>query len=201
MAKLERGQYGYLYQRRRNGILLFIGIVLLAVAILFIGLALNKWEISNIFTVAAIVMVLPAAKVLVPLIAIAPFKGISQEEYEKILSCKGENDTLFVDVCFTSGSEFTPMHLDAIYVQNHQIIGFLKDDTKKKNDKNKTRSNADKVKDYFKRELEARQLNMVFFLAESEKSLKSRMSLKAEDAEGKPADRVEAEDFIRTSIV
>ncbi len=200
MAKLERGAYGYLAQRRKKGIILFFSIVIGAIAILFLGLALNKWEITNIFTVAAIVMVLPATKVLIPIIVIAPFKGISKEEYEKLAALKGANDSLYVDVCFTSGSEFTPMHLDAVYVQNHQIIGYLRD-MKQKDEKTKKRTNPDKVRDYFKKELEARQLNMVFFLADSEKSLKNRMSMKGEDEEGKPADRLEAEEFIKTAIV
>ncbi len=200
MAKLERGEYGYLAQRRRNGILLFCGIVIGAIAILFLGLALNKWEITNIFTVASIVMVLPATKVLIPIVVIAPFKGISREEYNKISELKGANDSLYVDVCFTSGSEFTPMHLDAIYVQNHQIIGYLGDNKQKKAKADK-RTNPDKVKEYFKKELEARQLKMVFFLADSEKSLKNRMSMRGEDEEGKTADRLEAEEFIKTAIV
>ena len=72
-------------------------------------------------------------------------------------------DTLFFDLVFTSSEHV--MHLDALFVTGHQAVGFVAEDKDKKN----------KVQDYFEKELKARHIDMVYFHADSEAALVSRM--------------------------
>ena len=142
LKKKERGEWGYLKYRKASLTLMFLGVVIAAVAIFIIGLALNKWETSNIFTVVAVLGVLPAAKILVLMIVVCPHKGMGDEEKSFIDGLTTEDDKVFYDAVFTSKER--PMHLDAIIVTGHQIIGY----TTQKKDK------IDKIDSYYKNELE-----------------------------------------------
>ncbi len=56
-----------------------IAIIVIALAIFGIGLLLNKMSRANIFTVLAILCVLPWAKQLVALIVLFPYHSVSRE--------------------------------------------------------------------------------------------------------------------------
>ena len=57
--KREKTEYGYIDYRKKRQFLMTLLMVLIGIAIYFLGRALNKGESSNVFTVAAILMVLP----------------------------------------------------------------------------------------------------------------------------------------------
>ncbi len=189
--RFAKGQYGYLNYRKRTGWLHFSLLVLAGVLIFFTGLLLNKWEVSNIFTVLAILMVLPAARVLVSLVIMIPYKPIPEDLMKRLYPYKREGDELFFDLVFTSSEHV--MHLDALYVTEHQAIGFVREDKDKKG----------KVQAYFEKELKNRQINMVYYHADSEEKLAARMK-KRPDQSGGPTNvqaRKDLIDMIRTAIV
>ncbi|MGN0505780.1 MAG: hypothetical protein ACI4FZ_04420 [Lachnospiraceae bacterium] len=171
--KAERGEYGYLKLRKKQALchtLLMAGI---GVVIFLLGLLLNKMEATNIFTVAAVLMVLPAAKSLVAVIVLAPYRETKKEDKERLDTYAMSGDTILYDVVFTSSEKV--MHLTQVYVTGHQIIGISlrqKDDLKA-------------ATEYLEKELKARCLSYVVFLTKEESALKKRMALRKQETEGR----------------
>ena len=58
----KRGEYGYIAARKKKTLLGTIIIALIGVAIFLVGLFLNKMSNRNLFTIIAVLAVLPAAK-------------------------------------------------------------------------------------------------------------------------------------------
>lgn len=167
--KTERGEYGYLNQRKKRALfhtLLMIGI---GMAVFLIGLLLNKMEASNIFTIAAVLMVLPAAKSLVAVIVLFPYQETKKEEKERLDTYAKEGDVIFYDVVFTSSEKV--MHLNQIYVTDHQLIGISL----------RKKDNIKAAKEYLEKELGIRELSYVVFLTNEESALKKRMALRKQE--------------------
>ena len=112
--KLERGQYGYLKQRKQKALYGTFLMVLIGVAIFVLGLLLNKMEATNLFTVIAVCMVMPAAKYFVSYVVLFPYKPMDAETKERLDSYAKDGDNVLYDVVFTSSEKV--MHLDCIYV-------------------------------------------------------------------------------------
>lgn len=167
---LERGEYGYLKQRKKKALTGTILMVLIGVAIFVVGLLLNKMETTNLFTVVAICMVLPAAKYFVSYVVLFPYKPMDAEIKQRLDSYARESDTMLYDVVFTSSEKV--MHLDCIYVTGHQIIGY----TSREKDK------VEVMQDYLKKELKNRCLNYTVYIATEEKQIKDRMKLRGEES-------------------
>ena len=67
-----KGCPGYIDAQKKSRIMKTLLYVLIGIAIFVLGLCLNKFEKSNIFTVIAVLMVLPAAKALISVIVLLP---------------------------------------------------------------------------------------------------------------------------------
>lgn len=167
--KLNRGEYGYLKQKKQEVLCHTLLMVLTGLAIFAVGLLLNKMEASNVFTIVAICMVLPAAKSFVSVIILAPYKPMAPEVKERLASYAKEGDTVLYDVVFTSSEKI--MHLDCIYVTGHQIIGYT----------SRTKDKVQVIQEYFKKELKLRCISYAVYMATEEKQLKDRMKLRGEE--------------------
>lgn len=188
--KLERGEYGYFKDRKQRALFGTILMVLIGVAIFIVGLLLNKWEASNLFTVIAICMVLPAAKYFVSYVVLFPYKPMSEETKNRLEAYAREEDTVMYDVVFTSSEKV--MHLDCIYVTGHQIIGY----TSRKKD------NIQIIQEYFKKELKNRCISFAVYITTEEKQLKDRMKLRGEEITEKNGEaRAEVLSMLRTFTV
>ncbi len=192
LKKKERGEWGYLKYRRTVLTMEFIGVLAAAILIFVVGVVINKGESANFFTVVSILGVLPGAKLLVLMIVVYPHKRIGTEEKSFLDGLLQENDRIFYDVVFTSSER--PMHLDAVIVTGHQIIGYT---TQK-------RDNLGKIEEYFKKELSLRKLDLVCFFTDSGKALTNRFRMRGENeelTEKQARDRESIFELIRTSIV
>jgi len=167
--KLERGEYGYFKQRKQRALFGTILMVLIGVAIFIVGLLLNKMEATNLFTVIAVCMVMPAAKYFVSYVVMFPYKPISTETKQRLESYAKEGDTVLYDVVFTSTEKV--MHLDCIYVTGHQIIGYT----------SRAKDKVQMIQDYFKKELKLRGISYSVYVATEEKQIKDRMKLRGEE--------------------
>jgi hypothetical protein len=167
--KLERGEYGYLKQRKHKALLGTFLMVLIGIAIFGLGLLLNKMEATNVFTVIAICMVMPAAKFFVSYVVLFPYQPTALETKERLDSYAKEGDTILYDVVFTSSEKV--MHLECIYVTGHQIIGY----TSRKKD------NVQVMQEYLKKELKLRCNSYAVYIAAEEKQIKDRMKLRGEE--------------------
>ncbi len=128
--KPEKMEYGYLKRTRRFHILMILLMVALGAGIFVLGLALNKWEISNIFTVIAVLFVLPMARYATVFAVLAPYKTTSKELYDKAVKTAGENAIVSSDLVFTSTE--TGMHLDLLVFTGGYAIGYSADGKKAK---------------------------------------------------------------------
>lgn len=121
--KIERGDFGYIQARKRKALLGTILMAVIGVAIFVTGLLLNKMSNRNVFTIIAVLFVLPGAKFLVAYIVTFPYQSVSRERYDKVKSALTENMTLYTDLVITSSEKV--MHLDFIAVGNGQVIGLV----------------------------------------------------------------------------
>ncbi len=168
--KLERGQYGYLKEKKQNSLFGTLLMVVIGIAIFVTGLLLNKMEATNVFTVIAICMVMPAAKYFVSYVILFPYKPMDLETKKRLDSYAKEGDTLLYDVVFTSSEKV--MHLDCIYVTGHQVIGYT----------SRAKDKVQIMQDYIKKELKLRGISYAVFIATEEKQIKDRMKLRGEEA-------------------
>lgn len=167
--KKERGEYGYLKQKKQGALSGTLFMVLLGIVIFIIGLLLNKMETANIFTVIAVCMVMPAAKYFVSYAVLLPYRPMNAATKERLDSYAKEGDTILYDVVFTSSEKV--MHLDCIYVTGHQIIGYT----------SRTKDKVDVIQDYLKKELKLRLNSYTVYIATDEKQIKDRMKLRGEE--------------------
>lgn len=167
--KKERGEYGYLKQKKQGALSGTLFMVLLGIVIFIIGLLLNKMETANIFTVIAVCMVMPAAKYFVSYVVLFPYRPMNAATKERLDSYAKEGDTILYDVVFTSSEKV--MHLDCIYVTGHQIIGYT----------SRTKDKVQVIQEYLKKELELRLSSYVVYIATDEKQIKDRMKLRGEE--------------------
>lgn len=187
--KLERGEYGYLKQKKQGALRHTILMVLIGVVIFVVGLLLNKMEARNVFTIIAICMVLPAAKSFVSVIVLFPYKPMTEETKQRLASYAREQDNVLYDVVFTSSEKV--MHLDCIYVTGHQVIGYT----------SREKDNIKVIQEYFKKELKIRRLNYAVYLATEEKQIKDRMKLRGEDEENNSEAKQEVLEMLRVFTV
>ena len=85
----EKCTLGYLTKRKKAEILWIVFFVVLGVAIFLTGYLWSGVR-ANIFTVMAVLLVLPAAKHLVALIAMFRKKGVTKERYDKVKTAAGQ---------------------------------------------------------------------------------------------------------------
>lgn len=188
--KLERGQYGYLKEKKQKalgGTFFMVGI---GIVIFLVGLLLNKMEATNLFTVIAVCMVMPAAKYFVSYVVLFPYKPMDLVTKERLDSYAKETDTMLYDVVFTSSEQV--MHLDCIYVTGHQIIGYT----------SRAKDKLQVIQDYFKKELKNRCISYTVYIASEEKQIKDRMKLRGEEtAEVSAEAKEEVLSMLRTFTV
>lgn len=121
--KVKRGEFGYLKYKKRVSLFGVLLMLVLGISVFVAGLLLNDMSNRNIFTVIAVLFVLPGAKYLVALIVSFPYKPVTKERYEKVRSQVSEGAVLYTDLVITSSEKV--MHLDFVVVGNGQVIGLL----------------------------------------------------------------------------
>lgn len=121
--KIKRGEHGYIKSKKRKALFGTIAIAAIAIIIFLVGFFLNDMSNRNIFTVIAVLGVLPGAKQLIAFIVTFPYKTTSVEKYEKAKNALGEGMELYSDLVITSPEKI--MHLDLAVVGNKQVICLL----------------------------------------------------------------------------
>lgn len=119
--KIKRGDFGYIRAKKRNSLMKTGVMALLGIAVFIIGLLLNHMSNQNLFTVIAVLFVLPGAKSMVAFIVLFPYKTVSKELYENAQEKLSDGMTLYSDLVITSSEKV--MHLDLLAVGNGQVIG------------------------------------------------------------------------------
>ena len=118
--KLEKGQPGYIKARKLRYLMLAVAEFAIVAAVFILGY-MQTGSRMNLFTVAAAVGCLPAAKMLVEFITMAPYKSIDPEKYKE-LEEKAGLLTRAYDLIITSTEKV--MSVEAVVISGHVVCGF-----------------------------------------------------------------------------
>lgn len=119
----KKGEYGYLLQKKRKDLLLLLLYLGIALIIFGVGLALNKMSSKNIFTVVAILFVLPWARVFVEFVLLFPYGSGKSSNYEKMKQIQKAYENLYTGVVVTSAEQ--AMGLEFIMVGPGYVYGVM----------------------------------------------------------------------------
>ena len=152
MKKYNKFEKGYLTFRKRK---LFLNValnVLAAVIIFIIGLFLNKMQAKNIFSVLALLFVLPVGRSLATFFILMPYKEMKDRDLLKVKEGIEGKGILLYSPVFTSSEHV--MHLDLIAVFKGRVIAYKgKDGTTARNEydyKKKTEAAKDYIDKHLK---------------------------------------------------
>ena len=120
MKKKEKGQPGYIKWRKEKYLIGTITEFAVVIALVVIGYVQTKTKL-NLLTVVAVVGCLPASKMLVEFITIAPHQSIEKDIYQEI-EAKASLLKRVYDLVITSPEKVMPV--DAIVISGHTVIGY-----------------------------------------------------------------------------
>lgn len=146
MKRIERCAYGHIRAEKRKLLLSALCMVAIGVAIFILGLFLNKFEKRNIFTVIAVLFVLPMARYLATLFIMFPYKTPDQTLYEKVKDALPEGSILFSDYLFTSGER--AMGMSFFVLTGNELVGLAAREKEK----------TEKITEYLSVELKRRAI-------------------------------------------
>ena len=118
--KIEKGQPGYIKARKVRYLMLAIAEFAIVTAVYVLGYMQTGTK-ANLFTVVAVVGCLPAAKMLVEFITMAPHKSIDVDKYQEI-ETKADLVIRGYDMVITSSEKVMP--LDAVVISGHVVCGY-----------------------------------------------------------------------------
>ena len=121
--KRIKGTYGYIDSLKRSK-LAAIGIWAIFIALLLIIPSIIFKTRYNSFTIAAIVMVLPAARQVVQYLSLLPFHSGNREEYKKIRSLTEGKSWIVLAADMVLASESGHMMLDMLVIYNGNVYGY-----------------------------------------------------------------------------
>ncbi len=116
-----KGEPGYINSKKRYELIMAISIFAVAAGIFVLGLALNKWEKGNIFTVIAAIFVIPMARFATTYIMFFPFKSVTEEQAKEVEAAAKPGSIIYSDYIMTS--EKKAMMLAFAVITADKLIG------------------------------------------------------------------------------
>lgn len=117
---VQKGKPGYIDAQKKKYLIWTVLEFAFVIIIFAIGYFTTDSRL-NLFTVVAVLGCLPAAKMLVELITVLPFKTIEMDKAKEIEE-KSEYLTTIYDLVVTS--EKKAMQVDAIAISNNTVFGY-----------------------------------------------------------------------------
>ncbi len=155
-----RGTFGYIKKQRRFEIIKTIILFVMAFGIFFIGLATLHTK-KSLWSVFAVLALLPACKSLVGVIMFARFDSLGEEVFRKYVSAVGKLPTLFENVITTKEKAF---YIPVICIKDGNVTAFR--DNKKGDNK--------ALKEHMESVLSAAGHKATFFIFDDEEAFLSR---------------------------
>lgn len=116
--RIEKCCPGYISNRKKISALWLLLYAAIAAGIFLAGYFFTHTR-ANVFTVLAVLLVLPAAKRVVNLVVMLPKKSVSKERYDAVEKEAGEAVVL-TDYVFSSTEKI--MHLDFVVIKNGNVM-------------------------------------------------------------------------------
>lgn len=120
---MDKGTHGYIKYKKNKQLRDTISIALVGIIIFVIGYLLNDNSKNNVFTILAILLALPGAKMLVGYIVVAPYQSMNDKEYEQVCKVISPSIAMISDLVITSPDKV--MNLDVVVVEDYQVIALL----------------------------------------------------------------------------
>lgn len=127
---VNKGTYGYIKYKKRHQLIITVATYMISLTVLLVGYLLYQSN-QSVFTVLAILIVLPASKYFTGYIIIAPFHSVDRTVYNQVKEKSKENDFLFTDLVLTSPEKV--MNLSFLMIKGDKLFGLC--EHKKSNDK------------------------------------------------------------------
>lgn len=118
--KVEKGKKGYLNAQKKKYLLYTIVEFAIVISVFVLGY-MQTGSRLNLMTVVAVIGCLPASKMLVEFIVMAPHKSIEQCKYKEIEE-KAPLITKVYDLLVSGEDKL--MKIDAVVISGHTICGF-----------------------------------------------------------------------------
>ncbi len=127
--KKERCEYGHIRETKRKNLIGTLTMIGIGLAIFILGLCLNKFQYRNIFTIIAVLFVLPMARYLTTLIVVLPYHTPEESLYLKVKEVMPEGSVLFSDYVFTSRER--AMGMQFFVLTGNELVGLLASEKEK----------------------------------------------------------------------
>ena len=115
-----KGEAGYISFVKKKELLISIILFLAAAGIFILGLALNKWQKGNIFTIIAALMIIPMARFLTQFIMLFPFRSVTEEEAAEVEKAAKGGSIIYADNVVTSTEK--AMQLSFIVITSNKVL-------------------------------------------------------------------------------
>ena len=205
IRKKDKMEYGYITYKKNTLLLQMLSMVAIGVTVFLLGLLLNKGDLANIFTVIAILFVLPAARYLTVWIVLMPFASAEKQEYQSMCDQVEEHGLLVSDLVFTSSERV--MHLDYMVLAGGQAYCYMKPGKKQLSGKQMTNDETEKgrtliksTEEYLNQHFEKERLNRHAKIWEDEKAF-LRAVQSHELTEGELEEQIKVRDTMRYFMV
>lgn len=135
---------GYIHRQKRFQTIMLLVFIAVGIGLFLIGYLATGTR-ANVFTVLAILMVLPGAKRVIALVVMLPRQSVVQERYDRMRKTLPPDAVLLTDYVFTSSEKI--MNLDFVIIKDHDVIGI-------QSSYGNSRSRTNGMKDYMKNYLQ-----------------------------------------------
>ncbi|MBR2409779.1 MAG: hypothetical protein IKB07_12605 [Lachnospiraceae bacterium] len=188
MKQVERCEYGRINAQKRKYLFSVLFMIAIGVAIFVLGLFLNKFDKRNIFTVVAVLFVLPMARYLSTLIVIMAYKTPDKALYEKVKGAVPEGSILLSDYLFSSPER--AMGMSFFVLTGNELIGLAAGEKEK----------TEKITGYLSAELKRRGIPGKVTVHKEQEKFFSALK-KIETATRTEEEMQELVDFLRSLAV
>lgn len=120
MMKIEKGQPGYIKARKIRYLIWSIAEFGIVIAVVLLGYFQTGTKM-NLFTILGVLGCLPASKMLVEFITMAPHRSIEAQKYKE-LEDKARLLIRIYDLVITSREKVMPV--DAVVISGHVVCGY-----------------------------------------------------------------------------
>lgn len=120
--KIHKGDYGYLQKSKHFQLTISLILMIMVLVIFYTGY-IKYGNTKNIFTVLAVVSVIPAARFLVTYIVMAPYKELAAEEFEGMTPFS--NPILLYDLLVSSTEKV--FHIKITAIRDNSVYLYVPD--------------------------------------------------------------------------
>lgn len=120
----EKGKRGYLRGRKTKLAMIMLGLLLIIIGLVALGMWLNKGDRKNIYTVMAVLTVLPLANLLTTFIAVFPYKAPEEKEFSD-LAGPGGCEHILTELAVTN-AKLKTIYFPYVVVNEDQLFAYTK---------------------------------------------------------------------------